>query len=100
MLSVVRRDLLLRQSFSGTAVGSRQPNYELRGEARNGTVNGRFGVDTVAELAGQAFGEPCISGLFHLLQCVGNALVRNEVQKRRLLKLHRQSLPQGAVKYW
>ena len=67
------------------------PRLEIEPSMRGGAGG------ALADLAGQLAGEPRIFGLGHQRQRLRHALVRKQVQKRRLLQLRRQPLPQRAV---
>ena len=61
-------------------------------------MRGRTG-GALADFAGQLAREPRVLGLRHQGQRLRHALIGEQVQKRRLLQLRRQPLPQRAVEH-
>ena len=94
-----RRELLLVEEISGSAVFGAETEHVLRAEARNRSRDDRRAAGTDAEVARDIAGQSRAGGLPHQLERLADAFRRHDAQKRRLLELHGEPLAQRLVEH-
>src|SRR5208337_3228697 len=87
-----------RQRFSSGAVDRFQSEQVLRPDLRDGAIERRRAGGALADFASQLMRQPRFFGLGHQSQGLSDALIGKQIEKRRLLQLRRERLPQRAIK--